>query len=493
MEININTYTGRILCRGLMFVLLLSGSFFNAIAQPVRNGISINENRAYLSLHRSIMDIELQGIADHFELQELPLKDWLSGKGLGDAAKYGWKLEKIDDDWVVFSKSLEEIGDISKLENKILIASQLHSGSELYPAGVFRKEFGYNKLRQSNAVVINGQSVTFFMAGYTNAAEVKLAGSFTQWENKPVTMKQTGDGWQVTINLTPGKYFYKMIVDGKWMVHKENLLQENDGKGHMNSVLYVYNQKFVLNGYQQASRVFVAGSFNGWATRGAAMLKTRGGWELPVYLPEGTHTYRFKVDEQWMEDPGAASKLKNEFGEYNSVVMIGKPYFFRLDGFDNAKRVVLVGSFNDWRDYELELERARGGWEIPYIIGAGNHEYYYLVDGQRIGRIPEGGKIGKAKEPLNFNVVISPNYTFSLKNYKSASSVYLSGSFNNWSETGFPMNNENGEWKLKMNLPPGKQTYKFIVDGKWILDPGNILWEQNEHGTKNSVLWIDGR
>jgi hypothetical protein len=29
-----------------------------------------------------------------------------------------------------------------------------------------------------------------------------------------------------------------------------------------------------------------------------------------------------------------------------------------------------------------------------------------------------------------------------------------------------------------------------IVDKEWKLDPGNELWEENEYGTGNSVLWI---
>jgi hypothetical protein len=53
------------------------------------------------------------------------------------------------------------------------------------------------------------------------------------------------------------------------------------------------------------------------------------------------------------------------------------------------------------------------------------------------------------------------------------------------------MTYENGEWRIKMNLPTGKQTYKFVVDGKWIVDPANPLWEQNEHSSRNSVLWIE--
>jgi hypothetical protein len=42
-----------------------------------------------------------------------------------------------------------------------------------------------------------------------------------------------------------------------------------------------------------------------------------------------------------------------------------------------------------------------------------------------------------------------------------------------------------------MKLPTGKNRYKFIVDGTWMIDPGNKLWEPNEFDTGNSVVWID--
>jgi hypothetical protein len=41
-----------------------------------------------------------------------------------------------------------------------------------------------------------------------------------------------------------------------------------------------------------------------------------------------------------------------------------------------------------------------------------------------------------------------------------------------------------------VHLSLGKHLYKFIVDDKWMNDPGNALWEQNEYGNGNSVLWI---
>jgi hypothetical protein len=52
------------------------------------------------------------------------------------------------------------------------------------------------------------------------------------------------------------------------------------------------------------------------------------------------------------------------------------------------------------------------------------------------------------------------------------------------------MKKQGDEWILPLHLANGKHRYKFIVDGKWILDPANKLWEQNDEGTGNSILWI---
>lgn len=46
-------------------------------------------------------------------------------------------------------------------------------------------------------------------------------------------------------------------------------------------------------------------------------------------------------------------------------------------------------------------------------------------------------------------------------------------------------------WIYPVFLKPGKYTYKFIVDGKWLIDPANETWEGNEYSTGNSVLWIE--
>jgi len=49
---------------------------------------------------------------------------------------------------------------------------------------------------------------------------------------------------------------------------------------------------------------------------------------------------------------------------------------------------------------------------------------------------------------------------------------------------------KDGSWILPCFLEPGKYIYKFVIDGKWILDPSNSVWEENEYNTGNSVLWV---
>lgn len=49
-----------------------------------------------------------------------------------------------------------------------------------------------------------------------------------------------------------------------------------------------------------------------------------------------------------------------------------------------------------------------------------------------------------------------------------AKSVYLAGTFNDWSESGTPLKkNRNGNWSTILSLPPGRYEYKFLIDGRW--------------------------
>ena len=49
------------------------------------------------------------------------------------------------------------------------------------------------------------------------AMSVLLAGDFTHWHQHAVPMKKESDGvWKADVELSPGTYRYRFIVDGQW-------------------------------------------------------------------------------------------------------------------------------------------------------------------------------------------------------------------------------------------------------------------------------------
>lgn len=71
--------------------------------------------------------------------------------------------------------------------------------------------------------------------------------------------------------------------------------------------------------------------------------------------------------------------------------------------------------------------------------------------------------------------------------------VFLAGDFNNWDATAKPMIDRKGtgEFTVTLNLAPGVYQYKFVIDGKWGVDPECPDWAQNPLGTLNSVRKVE--
>ncbi len=73
------------------------------------------------------------------------------------------------------------------------------------------------------------------------------------------------------------------------------------------------------------------------------------------------------------------------------------------------------------------------------------------------------------------------------------SKVAVAGAFNGWSMDKNPLTpGVAGEWTASILLKPGRYRYKFVVDGKWTIDPENPQTEDNGLGDKNSVVTIAG-
>ncbi len=76
--------------------------------------------------------------------------------------------------------------------------------------------------------------------------------------------------------------------------------------------------------------------------------------------------------------------------------------------------------------------------------------------------------------------------------YPRAKTVQVAGDFNNWQPAKNPMEKaaDNGVWKAKVKLPPGKYRYRLVVDGQWQQDPYNAHTELNPFGGFNSVVEV---
>ncbi len=447
---------------------------------------TIKNGKMQILLSKNLRDSELDSFITQFDLGHLALKRFIK-TGFADSIHgNGWEIGMNTKVGFMLSKPL--LGaDMNDPAERIIFTSEHPPFDLMFPSVSSSVWFGYNRFR-NKTFAIRDSVARFFLRGNPGAKKVMLAGSFNEWNPDLLSMTKTDSGWIAGVKLSPGKYWYKFIVDGNWTVDTDNRTNENDGLGNTNSVFYFPNTLFKLKGYKEAKKVFLAGSFNAWQSKDLPMNKTTGGWELPVYLADGTHTYRFIVDKNWIADPENPLGYPNEHNDFNSVISIGKSYLFKFDGYKDAKKVYLSGSFNGWNERELPMFKTTTGWELAYVLGSGNHEYKFIVDGKSIA---DPGSSSSSPDKNTSYLVLDANYTFRLKGFESAKKIFLAGDFNFWSSNSLAMKYENGEWTFRVHLSPGKHLYKFVVDGKWIMDPGNTLWEENEHNTGNSIVWIE--
>ncbi len=71
--------------------------------------------------------------------------------------------------------------------------------------------------------------------------------------------------------------------------------------------------------------------------------------------------------------------------------------------------------------------------------------------------------------------------------------IAVAGSFNDWDPETHPLVFDSGRgcYLLSLTLASGYYEYKFVVDGKWLLDEGNPNFSANDFGTLNSVLRLE--
>ena len=79
-----------------------------------------------------------------------------------------------------------------------------------------------------------------FAARLGEAREVLLTGDFTSWTAAAVPLRKNADGrWTALLQLAPGEYQYRLLVDGQWRDHAEAQKRVPNPFGTENCVLTV--------------------------------------------------------------------------------------------------------------------------------------------------------------------------------------------------------------------------------------------------------------
>jgi len=469
----------------LLFLLLFSVA---ARAQYDPKKIcKVEDGNLVFQLDQHWSDSQKSEISRLFDLDSLLLIKVFEGLPIVFVDSITWNVKVIKPGLVEISKMIEPY---VKKNNRVDFRMIDNSWINLPVPGIEETAvYGKNSFTLVNAFSYNDGNACFFLPGYPDARSVYISGSMNNWSTMQSPMQRTDTGWLFCSKLLPGRYSYKYIIDGKWTPDPGNKLKENDTYGSHNSIVFCYNHVFKLKGYTDAKTVVVCGSFNNWNEKELKMTRTPEGWELPVFLREGTHAYKFKVDKQWFTDPANPVIRPDGRGNENSFMAIGDTLVFRLNGFTTAKNVMLAGSFNGWNPGELAMQKDSLGWYLSYVLAKGNYEYKFIADGKWMIDPSNPYSTGGGDMENSF-LTFQPNHIFELDTFPNARQVIITGSFNSWSTENYRMKKKDGKWIFPIRLNAGKHTYKFIVDGTWMLDPANELWEENEYGTHNSVLWM---
>jgi len=260
--------------------------------------------------------------------------------------------------------------------------------------------------------------------------------------------------------------------------------------------------------YLDIYEVTLSGQFNNWS---------RSEWEMKK---TGTYTYQLRkkladldkeyiwefkylVNNVYWAEPDKSFDNITESEEstiwrkvYNLKMHTvhsnekGNAHFY-LKGFQDAERVILSGTFNRWNEENLKMEKAKGGWKITLKLKPDTYQYKFIVDGNWMEDPNNAHKEYNEHHTFNSILIIKKAVTFELKGYENASSIFLVGSFNEWNSKNLLMKKVDDKWQYTLTLEGGKYHYKYVIDGKWIVDPDNPIKEHDEYGNINSVKMVE--
>ncbi len=97
-----------------------------------------------------------------------------------------------------------------------------------------------SKLQRAFGVRETTQGLIFIQPA-NGAKRVQIAGDFNNWDPTITPMKRddTLGVWQAQLPLPPGRYLYRLVIDGLWVKDPYNTKQETNSFGELNSVIEI--------------------------------------------------------------------------------------------------------------------------------------------------------------------------------------------------------------------------------------------------------------
>lgn len=307
-----------------------------------------------------------------------------------------------------------------------------------------------------SAVYVENGKVVFTFKEALDAKVVYLAGTFNNWNPTGLAMKKEGDVWKVTLDLEPGTYQYKYVIEGKnWKEDPEAPGYVDDGFGGYNGIFslvekdgkllivaaggqkteektkeievnenfdpekfFVDEENFVVIRFfaEDAEYVTIAGNFNSWDSSANECYDIGDGWwEAVLELDEGSYEYKFVINgEKWVTDPNAPAFVDDGFGGKNGYFEVFEKDGQLTVGLKDVEEKGEAQPLNValiWHHHQ-PLYKIPGSdkYMMPWVRAHGVNDYPYMAD--LVADYLENGKV-------TFNIV--PSLLLQIQDYLKGS------------------------------------------------------------------------
>lgn len=128
------------------------------------------------------------------------------------------------------------MGELSADKKYLTLSPNTDKLPQLMVLKVWIQNFPYSILLKKTRKM----NFTFtFDPGNKTYKQVQISGEINGWNPKESNLQYKDDLWQIDLEIYPGKYHYQMVLDGEWVVDPNNMEQEENNLGGINSVLYI--------------------------------------------------------------------------------------------------------------------------------------------------------------------------------------------------------------------------------------------------------------